>query len=484
MPGVTAGPTAVFIGTKEKIMADSPTELMRVEISAGRDRAWLIVEPAALKTAWDVAELNHLAQAAGLPAGPELEQRFAELKDPATRTAGASQFEIAHATPPLAALSASLLLTLSSGMVKAGAVLGQIEPARPGRDGVDVLGEPIPHGSSVDQMPTVPPGMRLESGTLIAERDGYFHSEGPLSKIDLVSEVPALDAFTFSINFDRTTLVRGNIRKSVGVTALQSLIVDGSADASVITVAYDMHVQGVFGREFGRYTVGRDLRATFLRQANVIVGGNLYVEQDIVESDVVCSGRVILPEGEIRGGRVHAESGLEVKTIGDSFSKTVIEIGLDIAFDKLLEKKRNAILAARKHVEQVRLHIAPLMSNPKRLTNQQKEKATELLFEADELQAKIESDLAELRKSMQIMQTRAQSSLVVQSAIYAGTTIRFQGVETTVRSTIQGPVRIVAIDFNTRPRIVAFRGTNPTPQTLESRGIQHNVFAELKRLAA
>lgn len=466
-------------------MSDSPNPQLRIEISADQRTATLIAEAAVLKTPWDVAELGKLCTAAGLPATPELQQRLTELKDAASRPAGVSQFEIAKATPPVDTQSASLLFTQGNGVVKTGDVLGQMEPARRGKNGVDVLGKPIPHGTAVDAIPTIPPGIRNDNGKLVAERDGYFLSDGALSKIDPIVEVPSIDPATRSINFDRTTLVHGNIGKNVGVTAKQSLIIDGSVDATVITVGHDMRVQGIFGRDSGRYTVGRELHAQFLRQASVIVGEDLFVKDDIVESDVISTGRVVIPEGEIRGGRVHAASGVEAKSLGsDSYTKTTIEIGLDLVCDKLLEKKRNAIVAGRRHVEQVRLHIAPLMANPKRLTNQQKEKATELLFEADELQARIEADITELRNAVQVATTRAQSSLTVHGAIHAGVTLKFQGVETTIRSTLHGPIRVVALDFSTKPRIVAYHGTNPTPQPLESRATQYNLFTEFRRLAA
>ncbi len=206
---------------------------------------------------------------------------------------------------------------------------------------------------------------------------------------------------------------------------------------------------------------------------------------ELCESEIICFGKIVAPEAEVRGGRVHAEEGIEVRSIGDeAMVRTSVEVGVDANFEKLLTSRKSKILNGQKHIEQVRMHVAPLMANPKRLTSAQKEKATELLFEADELQGAIDSHLNELRSAMELMKKRSESTLVVHSGIYPGTTIRFQGVETTIRSKITGPCRIVAEGLDSKPRIVLFAGTSSTPQVLESRAIATNAFKEMRKLAA
>lgn len=468
-------------------MSDSPSSPtpFRVEVSADKRTASLVVEPAMLKSAWDLGQLKKVCADAHLAPTGQLEQRLAELKDVGGRPAGTTRFEIAQAVDPVNGEPAFLLFTHPSTLVTKGELLGQVEAARSGRDGVDVLGTPIPHLACVDQMPVIPDGIRIEAGKIFADCDGYFWSNGQTAAVDEVLSIEPLQAAERPLTFERTVNVRGNVLKGVVIEAKRSFLVEGSVDSTLVNVGCDMVVQGIFGKGLGRYTVGHNLTATFIRQANVVVAGDVLISGDISDSDTTCAGRIIGPEAEIRGGRVHAEQGIEVNIIGsDALSKTLIEVGIDGAFDRLLEAKRNAIVAGKKHVEQVRMHIGPLMANPKRLTNQQKEKATELLFQADELQTRIEADIAELHRATVLMTQRAESALTVNGTIYPGTTIRFQGVETTVRSTIHGPVRIVATNFQDRPRILAFLGTSSTPEPLESRSTQRNVFSELRRLAA
>lgn len=468
-------------------MSDSPTTAsgLRVEITADKQCASLVVEPGMLQSNWDLAQLKKLCADAHLAPSAELEQRLVELKDVGARPAGIDRFEIARAIPPLDDEPATLLYTHASAPVTRGEVLGQIESARAGHDGIDVTGTAIPHKSCADLPPALPTGIRAEDTKLIADIDGYFWSNGRSACLDPVVNFDQLQPSERPITFDRTVRIQGNVNKGIVVEARISFLVYGSIDSTMITVGHDMSVQGIFGKSVGRYCVGHNLKATFLRQACIVVGADLLVSGDIADCDISCAGRIIAPEAEIRGGRIHGELGIEIKLIGsESLSKTLVEVGIDASFDRLLEAKRNAILNGKKHVEQVRMHIGPLMANPKRLTNQQKEKATELLFQADELQAKIEADIAELHRATVIMTQRAESALTVHGTIFPGTTIRFQGVETTVRSTIHGPVRIVATSFHDRPRILAYMGTSSTPQPLESRATQRNVFAELRKMAA
>jgi uncharacterized protein (DUF342 family) len=457
-----------------------------VEISPDRLTARLVAKPQALSRSWTTAELRALCTAAGLLITPELEQKLPELEDAKKRPAKIDTFELCRGTAPVDAQPASFLYNHADGFVPKNTAIASLEPARAGSDGVDVAGGTVAHTPAPTNPPQLPALTRVENGTLFTAADCYLHSEAGKAQIDPISVIEKLETIDQQVTFDRTVLIRGNVHKGVPIQAKRSLIIDGSIDAAVIAAAHDFCVGGIFGRAMGRIIVGRNLRATFIKQANVIVHGALHVAEEVFDSDITCYGKILAPNADIRGGRVHAESGIDVRAVGnESLVRTTLEIGLDVTFEKLLESKKLAIVNGRRHIEQVRMHVKPLMANPKRLTGPQKEKATELLFQADELQGAIDGHLKELRTAMELMTRRAESALTVRATIYPGTTIRFQGVETTIRSAINGPCRIVAQGVGEKhPSIVVFMGTSATPQALESRTIAQNAFSEMKKLAA
>ncbi len=75
---------------------------------------------------------------------------------------------------------------------------------------------------------------------------------------------------------------------------------------------------------------------------------------------------------------------------------TIVEVGTDQTLRAMLMDFKTELDANRKRIAQVREKIAPLMQCLKRLTPQQKEKATELLYEADELEVQTEQKLLSL----------------------------------------------------------------------------------------
>jgi hypothetical protein len=82
------------------------------------------------------------------------------------------------------------------------------------------------------------------------------------------------------------------------------------------------------------------------------------------------------------------------------------------------------------------------MQHAKALTPKEKEKAMELNFEADELQANMDRLLEPLKAAAKAQQSAAPSQLAVAETIHAGVTLRFPRHETTTTTSFSGKLVI------------------------------------------
>jgi uncharacterized protein (DUF342 family) len=82
------------------------------------------------------------------------------------------------------------------------------------------------------------------------------------------------------------------------------------------------------------------------------------------------------------------------------------------------------------------------MAQLKRLTPQQREKATELMYQADEMEADIMKQEARKRELLASSNGMSNASIVVTSIIYPGVKLIFGDKMTLFRKERKGPVKI------------------------------------------
>jgi hypothetical protein len=126
-----------------------------------------------------------------------------------------------------------------------------------------------------------------------------------------------------------------------------------------------------------------------------------------------------------------------------SEAPTLVEAGIDQVLRNIASEVLPGLEGEIAKVKKVRDTVEPLLRNQKALTAPQKERATELLYEARERDEQITQTLVKLRHDLEEASARAQAEVAVTDVLHAGVTIRFPGLETTIRSPLKGPLRIV-----------------------------------------
>jgi uncharacterized protein (DUF342 family) len=243
---------------------------------------------------------------------------------------------------------------------------------------------------------------------------------------------------------------------------------------------------GISGKEKGRCQAGRDVRAKYIRNAVVEAGRDVIVDKEISQSRVICGGKAQVEDGAILAGHVTATGGITCQAAGSSSGVlTVLEAGIDESVRRLVAEQAPKIEAEIAQIAKVRATIEPLLRNRKTLSAEQKEKATELLFNAGELEERNRQTIQMLQRRREETAARSVAEILVKQVLFAGVTIRLAGLETTIATPIRGPVRITLRKSGNVQRIVAGSPHDATAGfALETRSVADQAMEALDRILA
>jgi uncharacterized protein (DUF342 family) len=468
----------------------------KLELAPDKRSALLKGKPAALQHAWDLDEVLKRLKLIGVRPTDEVEAQARAACDPATRTFVDNQTVlIARGVDPVHDQPARFEPARAGGPAQAPVVcaagdpVARLIPQVIGHDGVDLLGGVVKrHVVPLADLPPLDPSVKLDAdGTsVVAAIDGLVSLDpAGLPRVQPVRLVEGnVDPTTGSIQSDGAVVVRGSVRDTVRLAAEGQIYVGGAIEAADVIAGGDLTVAGgVVCRDKGRVLARARVSAKFVVNTHLDATGDVNVHSEIASSHVKCGGRVAVAAGPILASVVQAIGGAECQELGaSSHVKTVLAIGVDPDFIAKVRATMPVIDANRKRIAKVRETVEPLLRHQKSLTSAQKEKATELLYDADSLQHETDKLQSALVDEYRAIEARAKLEVVVHGTVFPGVTIRFPGVETTVRLQMKGPVRIACIEQMRHPRIVVYVGDSDTPHPLEMRTTDCPAMDALRRI--
>lgn len=220
---------------------------------------------------------------------------------------------------------------------KSGDVLAVKKGPVNGEDGITVTGEiiKVERPKDVNLAAFVGENVTLsEDGSkIVAHCDGQPYLKD--SKVN-VRNVLVIDKDlgydTGNIDFNASVVIRGNAEGPFKIKAKGDVLIMGVLGEVHVNCEGSLRVQGgVFGREKGVIKVGKEFVAKFLNEAQVFCGGDLLIEDYIMNSTVVCNGNVkVLGKGVIMGGVVKAAGRIEASEVGSETGvRTELSAGID-----------------------------------------------------------------------------------------------------------------------------------------------------------
>jgi uncharacterized protein (DUF342 family) len=160
---------------------------------------------------------------------------------------------------------------------------------------------------------------------------------------------------------------------------------------------------------------------------------------------------------------------VNVKQLGSEGGvKTLLDVGFDAALKQLCMETAPEITLRRRKAEKVRQAVTPLLQNMRFLNPEQKEKATELLYQVEELEDSVQEMIQQLRKKYEETLQSAVQEVQIAGTIYNGVTIRFPRVQTTITEPLAGPLKIVPREIHGLWRVMAIDSRSSTEHELKS----------------
>ena len=357
--------------------------------------------------------------------------------------------------------------------VEANTPIGRLTPMMPGEKGVDVYGKAIePQHRPVEVV--------LDSTVRKAEKDPTLVIAAVAGKVTYVNHNLMMNELVViegnvdfecgNINAATDVAVKGTILDLFKVQSKKSIRVGGAIQAAEVEAAGDVTVRGgVLGRRKGTVKAGGCIVAKFAEEADLTAAGDIRITRECMNSRIRAEGQFLVARGAVIGGEVYGREGVQVGAIGSEAGiHTTVIVGIHPSIldeaDAITEECKNKLKA----IERIRNSVQPLMANLKRLTPDQKERATELLFSADAMVAEIAT--AEARRDAMLEQGRAKGnpSVFVTKVIHAGSRIRIGHRVVIFDFDVKGPIRIEKRKVNMVTEIVAVNQLTASITVLKS----------------
>lgn len=331
--------------------------------------------------------------------------------------------------------------------VGAGQLLAEVIPGRPGRNGQDVFGrvvlprEPRPAKIREGKNVRFNPVMR----TYHAETSGRIRFvDGILSVDDIFHVNGDVGLRTGNINHPGALIVTRDIQAGAQVVASGDIDVGENVEDAEVEAGGSITVQGgISCKERGIIRVAGNLHARFLRNADIEVGGDIYVDREINQCHIRTRGAVVVKQGRIVGGSIVALRGVETGDLGsDACIPCELTAGKDYTMESTVNEKKAALESAKQLVLKLRDAVAPLRAKQHALTPPMKQR----LFQMQSELEKREADLHALEKALddifRATHEAANHQVFIHGTIYPDNLVQVGAQVKRIKDLVPGPLRI------------------------------------------
>lgn len=356
--------------------------------------------------------------------------------------------------------------------VKEGEIIGKLIRRDEGEEGLDVFGNSIPRQRVArDLAPGDGVALGKDFESLLAQRSGKVeiaNGEITIGECRLVEEDvgPSTEKTTSANAIHIVGALRG-----VTVECERSIVVEQAIESAELHAGNDViTAEGIVGRNRGTIIAAGSIVARYCESATLEAGGDVRILTSLNNTDLRAMGRVDISGGVIVGGTLYAREGVIAKAVGNDIGvKTILRVGIHPDVLAAIAEKESEIRIKQQTASRIRDTVQPLMAQMKRLTASQREKATELLAQADEISDEIEQLQADQQEMSQHARPVRPASVEVESKLYQGTILFFDDLECRVDHEMRGPVLIRLSDVKGQPVVLATNTFTKTEKVLTSK---------------
>lgn len=221
--------------------------------------------------------------------------------------------------------------------VSEGERIGHYIKAIESENGIDIYEQPIEAHFDEDPNYTLGENIALaDNGVdIISTSNGIIViSEDNVLSVDNTLEVNRIDLAIGNIDIQGTIVIKENVAPGFKIMSESDIIVHGNVEDCLISSKGNLAVSGgILGGITSDIRVAGDVYASSVRNAKIFAQGDVTVANQIINSNIIANGRVIVLEGKgtIVGGTISAKKGIYAKVLGSvTDSSTILIAGKDI----------------------------------------------------------------------------------------------------------------------------------------------------------
>lgn len=357
--------------------------------------------------------------------------------------------------------------------IEPGQKLGIIHPPQQGTPGMTAHGLPIPAEAGNSYQLTAGEGVELKYNDRIvfATKAGRALLEKQcLSVVDQLVVPGDLDMSVGNIDFNGFVEIRGDVPDDFSIRSTKGIKVGGHVGACRVESDGSIEMTSMAGKETGRIICRGDLRAKFLNQVDVRCFGDILISNEIRNSKVRATGRIVVERGSIIGGKTIALEGIETRSLGTgSGQRTRLIAGVFFPDAERFDYLREQLQNVNRQIDAINEALAPLKAALKKRPEQQgsaEEKRLKILNEQlARLFAEKKHFSAEIAASKPQEFTRKNPKINVLKELLEGVSITLGKSTEEIKITRSGPMSIIE---NSREGGLRYLSLSPMPVTAMS----------------
>jgi len=254
--------------------------------------------------------------------------------------------------------------------IEAGHKLGTVHPPQQGVPGITVIGTPVAADAGDVYELIAGEGVELKFNDRVAfaTKSGRALSEkNRISVVDQLVISGDLDLSVGNIDFNGFVEIKGEIPDDYQVKSTKGIKVGGLVGACRLESQGTIEITSMAGKGSGEIICHGDLYARFLNQVSVSAYGDVYVSNEVRNSVVKSTGKIIVEKGSVIGGICTAMEGIETKMAGTSSGqKTQLIAGVYFPDNDRFEYLRQELLTLNRQIDSLNDGLIPLVNYVKR----------------------------------------------------------------------------------------------------------------------
>lgn len=265
-------------------------------------------------------------------------------------------------------------------------------PAQAGKNGTSIYGTDILAQEPKEPVFIAGSGTQLsQDGLLIsAALDGQPHVDA-LGTITVNPELMIkgdVDFETGNIDFNGNIIVKGTVKQGFKVKGIN--LIAQEVEGGVIELSGDLNVSAGITDAF--IEAQGNVYAKFINHSTILGFGDLIIQKEIIDSEILLSGTCKNTTGHIIASTVSAKRGIEAGKLGTTSSKPVlIKVGVTDHIETLMRRIDKRVKESVVQMQELKEQIKAIET--------QDQKLYELITQTAQIQEKAQSEIKKLRKS-------------------------------------------------------------------------------------